>query len=392
MNLHKANILIASGFAATYGGNFIAMLKVLAAKLKSDYQCNIIFVFPQQKPKPWLDNLNVEYIVRYTQNRFKKTAKELQEIISEFNIDLIYTHFDVYDIPVAKAIKRSKRDIKFVLHLHNYLTLETKKLPYTFLRKLKRHFFYWLKYGYWCKNAFYIGVSSEVTYFASHYRTHIFSFPKKGTSSYLAVTNYPNAEVVINGIDISRINKLDYESNNKNHIRFLSFGGDAFTKGISTILKAAEYIETQDLSFELYITNGYKVPELLDKYYGNNKWPNWLKVLDETENISHLFNICDVYISASYYETMSMAIAEASIFGLPIIQSDIPGTMWNTDIPSSFLFKVGDASDLASQMIKIIKIDKAFLKEQCKVSSQINKKRLDINVWCNSIISIYKKL
>jgi hypothetical protein len=38
MDLYNKNILIVSGFAAEYGGNFILMLKSLAARLKKEYQ------------------------------------------------------------------------------------------------------------------------------------------------------------------------------------------------------------------------------------------------------------------------------------------------------------------------------------------------------------------
>ena len=353
MNLYNKNILIVSGFAAEYGGNFILMLKSLAAKLKSEYQCNVIFVFPQQTQKLWLDDLSKEYIIRFTQNTYSKTTKEILAFINEYDIDLIHTHFEVYDIPVAKAIRSSKRDVKSVWHLHDYLTLEKRNLSFASLRKLKTHFNYWLQYGFWGRRAFFAGVSAEVTHIATHYRKHIFKFPKKFSNKDFNRTDWPNAEVVINGIDTSRIKKT--VDNRKEHqcFRFLTFGGDAFGKGISTILKASEILEREKYDFELVITNGYKTPQLLEQYFGNTK-PEWLKIVNQTDNISSLFGMCDAYISASLYETMSMAIAEASIFGLPVIQSNIPGTLWNSDTPSSFLFKVEDATDLANQMKNIL--------------------------------------
>lgn len=46
---------------------------------------------------------------------------------------------------------------------------------------------------------------------------------------------------------------------------------------------------------------------------------------------------------------MSMAIAEASIWGLPIIESDIIGTSWNRNNPSTFLFEAGNVEMLAEK-------------------------------------------
>lgn len=87
-----------------------------------------------------------------------------------------------------------------------------------------------------------------------------------------------------------------------------------------------------------------------------------------------------------------MCVAEASISGLPVIQSNIPGTYWNSDTPSSYLFKVGDSDELAHRMEELINTDKNRLKEQCNISSEINKERLNINNWCKEIIYIYEKI
>ncbi|MBF0846977.1 glycosyltransferase, partial [Streptococcus danieliae] len=75
---------------------------------------------------------------------------------------------------------------------------------------------------------------------------------------------------------------------------------------------------------------------------------------EQTKDIASLFNSVDCFISSSEYETFSYAICEASVFGLPVIQSDIAGTMWNAENPSTFLFKVNDAVALCKQMDMLI--------------------------------------
>lgn len=208
MNLNRANILIASGFAAPYGGNFISMLKLLAEKLKKEYHCNIILVFPQQEKKQWLQELKEEYTICYTQNSYKNTTEEFIKFINEFNINLIHTHFEVYDIPVSKAISKCRKNIKILWHLHDHLTLDKKNLSFSFLRKLKTHFSYWLQYGYYGSQAYFIGVSAEVTHLATHYREHFFSFPKKFSIDDSHKRTYDRASVILNGIDLSRIKKI----------------------------------------------------------------------------------------------------------------------------------------------------------------------------------------
>lgn len=78
-------------------------------------------------------------------------------------------------------------------------------------------------------------------------------------------------------------------------------------------------------------------------------FPQWLEIVPESDNIATIFEKATCYISASYYETVSMAIAEASIWGLPIIESDIIGTSWNRNNPSTFLFEAGNVEMLAEK-------------------------------------------
>lgn len=391
MKIENKNILIASGFSAPYGGNFISMLKALANILVSENKCKIIFIFPEQQEKQWLKELKENHIVILTKNNYKQTDKELLEILNYYSIDLVHTHFEVYDIPMMKAVRHSKRNIKVVWHLHDHLSLEKKHLSFSFLRKLKTHFSYWRHYGYYGAKAYFIGVSAEVTHIATHYKLGNIGFPKKFQSNNIEKT-FPSATVILNGIDLSRI-KAHRENNifKTNTTRFFSVGGESYSKGIGTILKAAEILHKDNFDFEIIITKGYTTNKLLTEFYGNCT-PKWLKVIEQKEDISSLFSNADIYISASHYETMSMCIAEASIYGLPIIQSDIYGTSWNSNTPSTFLFRCGDFIDLAKQMKRLIEMDKNILKEKCKVTSTINKQRLDINRWCYKIINVYKLL
>lgn len=87
-----------------------------------------------------------------------------------------------------------------------------------------------------------------------------------------------------------------------------------------------------------------------------------------------------------------MAIAEASIYGLPIIQSDIPGTWWNSQNSSTYLFHVGNAEELAEQMKNVIQADKEVLWTKCQETAEHNKGLLSLDNWCENIISIYSKV
>lgn len=393
MNIEKANIAIASCYEASYGGNFIKMLTALGKILKNNYHCNIYFVFPQQAEKIWLKELENDFYVVYTRKPYNKSTKDFVNIFRDKNINLVHTHFEGYDIPVAKAVKKVNKNIKMVWHLHDNITVHKKNMSYPLLRTIKSHLTFALHFGYYGRKAFFVPVSMEVGNIENHYRNHFFSLPNENlTIEQLNSIKLIRGQMVINGIDTSRIGQRDYNnaiSDEGNS--FLTFGGHTIRKGIPTVIDAAELLQESGYKFKIGITKGIGTEEYINNRYPNKR-PNWLTLLEQNDNVNSFFKKYSCFISAATQETMSMAIAEASIYGLPIIQSDIPGTWWNSQNPSTYLFKVGCAEELAEQMKKIIQADKDILWAKCQKTAEHNKNILSLDKWCESIISIYSKI
>ena len=392
MELNNRNIAMASCYEAPYGSNFIRMLTALAERLKSEYNCKIYLIFPEQPSKYWITELQSRFTVGFTRKPYRKSTPDFLRMFHEWQIDLVHTHFEAYDEPVAKAVKCTGHDIHMVWHLHDNITLDKTGLSIPLIRKLKTHISFWLHYGYWGKKAYFVPVSTEVGNIENHYRNHFFSFPNEELpNEILEKVQLIRGEVVINGIDMSRIEaKYPYELP-KGKIRFLTFGGHTIRKGIPTILDAAEKLESYGIDFMLSITKGVGTLDYINQRYAN-QLPTWLVLLDQTENICALFDSHSCFISAALKETMSMAIAEASIYGLPVIQSNIAGTWWNSSNPSTFLFHVGNADDLSNKMIEVIKANRVNLKEKCRETSENNYMLLSMQRWCGKIIEIYKKV
>ena len=89
---------------------------------------------------------------------------------------------------------------------------------------------------------------------------------------------------------------------------------------------------------------------------------------------------------------MSMAIAEASIWGLPIIESDIIGTSWNRNNLSTFLFEAGNVEMLAEKMEEFLNMDKEILIKNSHISKSKNMKKLSMDSWVNEVIRIFIKV
>lgn len=392
MNIERANIAIASSYEAPYGGNFIKMLVALGKKLQNNYKCQIYLVFPEQAEKEWLKMLKQDFCVIYTKKPYNKSTNDFIKLFREKNINLVHTHFESYDIPVAKAVKKVNKGIKMVWHLHDHISVHKKNVSYPFFRTLKTHFTFMLHFGYYGRKAFFVPVSMEVGNIENHYRNHIFTLPKENlTIEQLNSIKLIRGQMVINGIDLSRIGKRKPSKTQLIENRFLTFGGHTILKGIPTILDAAEFLQQSGYNFKIGITKGIGTEDYVNNRYAN-KLPDWLNLLEQTDNINSLFADYSCFISASTKETMSMAIAEASIYGLPVIQSDIPGTWWNSQNPSTYLFHVGNAEDLAKQMKKVIEADKEILWVKCQKTAVHNENLLSLDNWCENIISIYSRV
>ena len=87
-----------------------------------------------------------------------------------------------------------------------------------------------------------------------------------------------------------------------------------------------------------------------------------------------------------------MAIAEASIWGLPIIESDIIGTSWNRNNLSTFLFEAGNVEMLAEKMEEFLNMDKEILIKNSHISKSKNMKKLSMDSWVNEVIRIFIKV
>ena len=127
---------------------------------------------------------------------------------------------------------------------------------------------------------------------------------------------------------------------------------------------------------------------MVKEIVGNNI-PSWLQLVEQTNDVNQLLNNASCYVSTSVHETMSTAIAEATLAGIPVIQSDIPGTYWNANNPSVFLFKSGNIDDLVTKMEMVIKSNRTQLIEDCRISRQNNLERLQIDTWCKKVLDSY---
>ena len=75
------------------------------------------------------------------------------------------------------------------------------------------------------------------------------------------------------------------------------------------------------------------------------------------------YQLADIYISPSHVDGSSVSLMEALACGLPCLVSDIPGNKeWIIEGENGWLFRDGDANDLANKILHAIKGRRSFKK------------------------------
>lgn len=378
MNIRNGRLLCIAQYAAPYEGNFIASLEALEAILCKEYKCEVAYVFPRlASSQAWIHKFMLEHRTFFTCNDVCHSYTELEKIREEYMPTLVHTHFDGYDLAVNKVFFNG---VKIVWHMHNHLSYVNHPL-----KAIYQMWCFLQHYGWQSKNVNIISVSDEMKKFVEKWRK------RSIYGTLFAGGGGGKIQFIPNGIELSRVlNKRKPRISDDKFI-FLAFGGRNSQKRIDVLLEAGKELIKLRNDFQVFITKGTDTESVVNNYFQGNL-PSWVILKDQTEDIASLFNSVDCFISSSEHETFSYAICEASVFGLPVIQSDIAGTMWNAKNPSTRLFKVNDPLALCKQMNFIIDADKEELEKQIQVTIENNRRDYSLEQWAHNVISFYKQI
>lgn len=364
-------VMHCADYCAPYEGNFIKSLICLEKRIEL-LGGAVEYVFPiQAKNQPWWDSFSNNHKCHLTER--KDSVKEMSQIIEQVNPTIVHTHFEGYDISTNKSIRKLKKinRIKQVWHLHDILNYQNNPL-----KALYQVYYFFMHYNWNSKNVSVIGVSSQIMDFVNCYK-------KISSSGFIRKTVIPN------GVDFNRIKeRTQYKRHQK--FTFLSYGGRNMQKRVDLLMKAAEIV-VKKYDIELLVTNGIDTQEVAhDVFHGDV--PEWCRIISQQEDICGLLEQADCFVSSAVYETFSYAICESSVFGLPVIQSDIKGTIWNANNPSTFLFHSNDVDDLCRVMIEVITKSDEELEQVCLVTQKRNREEYSLDRWTYKVLEFYKSI
>lgn len=371
MPIQNKTLLMVAQYAAPYEGNFMKSLYAFEERLK-EKGSQVMYVLPQAaKDCDWFEEASRKHKFFLTDNKPSKAMNDLGRIFLETHPDIVHTHFDGYDIAVVKTLRKlGMNQTEVVWHLHDHIGF----MPDLF-RTVYQVYSYIRHYGWHGRNVSVIAANYEVGFSANIWNLLWNKQP------------YKNFAIIPNALDESRIS-LRKQLKGRIH-SFLAFGGRNKDKRIDLLADAGTILGGGN--FEIYITNGSDTKQVLyDKF--NGSLPEWLHIIEQRENVNEVYDMADCFVSSSDAETFSYAILEATIAGLPVIQSDIQATMWNADNPSTFLFRQGSAEALANAMLKVMHSETNVLQSACEETRKRNLANYSMLRWCEKIEDFYAKL
>lgn len=364
-------ILHFAQYSAPYKGNFIRSLVALETKLTT-LGYHMAYVFPAAvESQPWWSSFSSEHVTfTITANESKQTAEGVCRIINEVKPLIIHTHFEGFDKIVTKAVNAVNSDCRVVWHLHDFFSYHPNLIKHIY-----QYYCFFNHYFLHAQHVSVIGVSPQILSFVKRYRE-------------LLGGRFIREEVIPNGVDFSRIRQQEKQVHH-NEFTFLAYGGRNSQKRIDLLLRAAQELK-QFHGFRILITRGVDTQYVCESFF-HGLIPDWCQLIDQTDDINSILEQADCFVSTSVHETFSYAICEATFFGLPIIQSDIDGTRWNANNPSTFVFRSEDSNDLKRAMLEVISSDRQLLQDSIK-QTRYNNLQFSIDNWCERIISFYEKI
>ena len=351
-------VLQVCSYAADYPGNFIASMEAVENALLRD-GIKTIYAFPAlAAEKSWCKEIqkrtDVFFLPQAKARILPETYQAFREIYRQFDVGIVHSHFELYDIPATITAK--KKTVVF-WHLHDPIQIRAN------MRGLLWRF----QYGV-------VGRRAQLLAVSDYYRKLVVSlgFPEK------------SSRVILNGIDLERIH---FTTKKTILYDFLTFGWDFYRKGDDLILRACERLAAEGFPFKLLLNGNDLTWVDLGKFYPNGI-PSWLVLGNPVKDVNQLFEASRFFIQASRRETFSYAVCEAAYAGLPVICSDIAGLEWAKELPLVSFFPSDSIEQLYALMKNHLQM-KSVLPDAVDSTRKVIEASFSTFAWADTIKAAY---
>lgn len=354
------NVLQICAYGAEYPGNFINTLEKLEQKL-SEKGHNTIYAFADTaKDKEWckkIQNRTKVYFLPVAKARISPCVYKLcRNIFKENKIDIVHSHFELYDIPITIM---APKNVKIFWHVHDPIEEYYKKAG--ILKKI----LWSIQYSKFRRNIKILSVSKKHGEFIQN-----IGLGKK------------NVEYFPNGIDTNRIKLLNNTINKNN---FLLFGWEIHRKGVDLAYEASKYFSENNYKLKIYCVGKEECKE----YLKNKKVNDCICYSEPVSDINVLYKKTKCFLHISRAEGLSYALLEVIYAGLPVICSDIEENMFAKEFENVLFVKNENVQDIIDKIKKIISDDYIITKEQVEKNRKIIEKKYSMDSWCEKLVNLY---
>lgn len=283
-----------------------------------------------------------------------KTYQVMRRIYAENDVDIVHTHFELYDIP---ATVTAPKEAKVFWHLHDALKENYNKANTA--RKVLTKLQYSTLYG----RAVMLSVSEEHAAFAN-----VLGFPKDRTI------------YCPNGINISRIQPLIRP---KKDGYFLQFGWEVIRKGVDLVVQAMQLVSVPNTHVMIV------GQEQCREYLETNCSSPGVSFHEPVNNINELYHDAIAFLHVSRAEGLSYALLEAVYAGLPVICSDIPENRFAKVFRNIRFVSVENAKEIAFMMDDIQARPPTDTQADVEYNRSLIRQQYSLDAWVLRLIQLY---
>lgn len=348
-------ILQVCAFGAPSPGNFIAALTALESCMK-ERGIETIYAFAETaKGRPWCNALcqrtKVYFLPVAKARILPETYQIFRKIYCENTVDIIHSHFELYDIP---ATVTAPKNAKIFWHLHDPIKQFYMK------GSLSRRLLTKVQYGVVGKRPdALLSVSSEHSGFVSS-----LGFPPE------------KIQLCPNGINTNSIHKVSPGKD----IRFLMFGWDVYRKGVDLAVSAAQTLSCPPCIWIVGL-------DACKSYLSSANAPS-IRYLPPVSDVNVLYREVTAFLHISRAEGQSYALLEAVYAGLPVICSDIPENEFARQFKNVTFVSNENIQQIASALHTVAQ---APPPRDCDIAYNraIIESSYSLQAWCHTIAAYY---
>jgi len=349
-----------ASYGGPYSGNFIPSL-IAYDKVIKQMGFRTVYIFPDFVEKyAWVETMkNISdsvYFIPYKPYSYDN-VRRIRSICKTEHAILLYSRMSGWEITGRFAMP----GLPMIWHFEMGLDLSKKR------SRLK----YWAKYN--------------LLGFGKTYHIAVSESAAKAINS--LHTKY-TCEWIANAINIDRLIPKQATAF-QTPIHLLIFAYQPIIKGLDLALDAVEKLNKNRVRFILMASAQKHTYEYIEERYSGNA-PEWVELLEPTDNIKDLFCQADILISASRSEGLSFANLEGLYSGLPVVYSKIPGNQLLAEFKMTYPFISENANSLAEQIEKCA--SELVSKNSQEKNREIILDRFSMDAWSNRIAAFLRRV